>query len=209
VLTRARAAHALGSLRRMQGRLPEASHLLAEARLLYLDVGASGDAAMCGLILGWMALVDGLAEQAEHEFRDAARVFAGNEDHGRLAEAHRALAEALLALGRIEEADRFASQARSEVSDHDLTSLTSTISTLGLVRAAQGSDEEAEGLLRESLGMLDGSDYRLLEAEARVAFIRFLRARGRLDEAAAVEARLPERVPGWLGTADAHVPAPV
>jgi class 3 adenylate cyclase/tetratricopeptide (TPR) repeat protein len=209
VLTRARAAHALGSLRRMQGRLPEASHLLAEARLLYLDVGASGDAAMCGLILGWMALVDGLAEQAEHEFRDAARVFAGNEDHGRLAEAHRALAEALLALGRIEEADRFASQARSEVSDHDLTSLTSTISTLGLVRAAQGYDEEAEGLLRESLGMLDGSDYRLLEAEARVAFIRFLRARGRLDEAVAVEARLPERVPGWLGTADAHVPAPV
>ena len=209
VLARARAAHALGSLRRMQGRLSEAAQALVEARSLYLDVGASGDAAMCGLLLGWMALVDGLAEPAEQEFRDAARVFAANEDHGRLAEAHRALAESLLVSGRIEEADRFATAARSEVSDHDLTSRTSTTSTLGLVRAAQGCDEEAEGLLRESLGMLEGTDYRLLEAEARVALVRFLRARGRVDEAAAVEALLPERVPGWLGTADAHVAAAV
>jgi ATP/maltotriose-dependent transcriptional regulator MalT len=193
----------------MQGRLAEAAQALVEARSLYLDVGASGDAAMCGLLLGWMALVDGLAEPAEQEFRDAARVFAANEDHGRLAEAHRALAESLLVSNRVEEADRFATAARSEVSDHDLTSRTSTTSTLGLVRAAQGCDEEAEALLRESLGMLEGSDYRLLEAEARVALIRFLRGRGRVDEAAAVEAGLPERVPGWLGTADAHVPAPV
>ncbi len=209
VLARARAAHALGALRRLQGRLGEAAQSLAEARMLYLDVGASGDAAMCGLILGWMALVDGLAEQAEQEFRDAARVFAANEDHGRLAEAHRALAEALVVSGRIEEADRFATQARSEVSDHDLTSLRSTISTLGIVRAAQGRDDEAERLLREALGMLEGTDYRLMEAEARVELARFLRARDRLDEAAAVESLLPERVPGWLGTADAHVPIPV
>jgi len=209
VLARARAAHALGALRRMQGRLGEAGQFLVEARSLYLDVGASGDAAMCGLILGWIALVDGLAEQAESEFRDASRVFAANEDHGRLAEAHRALAEALVALGRIEDADRFATAARSEVSDHDLTSRTSTISTLGVVRAAQACDEEAETLLRESLGMLEGTDYRLLEAEARVALVRFLRARGRADEAAKLESRLPERVPGWLGTADAHVPTAV
>ena len=209
VLARARAAHALGSLRRMQGRLGEAAQCLVEARSLYLDVGASGDAAMCGLILGWMALVDGLAEQAESEFRDAARVFAANEDHGRLAEAHRALAEALVATGRIEEADRFATQARSEVSDHDLTSLRSTISTLGIVRAAQGQDEEAERLLREALAMLAGTDYRLMEAEARVELARFLASRGRAEEAAAVESRLPARVPGWLGTGDAHVPAAV
>ncbi|HEX6762964.1 MAG TPA: AAA family ATPase [Gaiellaceae bacterium] len=209
VLARARAAHALGSLRRMQGRLPEAAQLLVEARALYLDVGASGDAAMCGLILGWMALVDGLAVQAESEFRDAARVFAANEDHGRLAEAHRALAEALVALGRTDEADRFATAARSEVSEHDLTSHRSTISTLGVVRAAQGRDAEAEALLREGLALLEGTDYLLLEAEARVALARFLRARGRLDDAAAIESQLPERIPGWLSIADAHVPAAV
>ena len=110
---------------------------------------------------------------------------------------------------RIEEADRFATLARSELSPHDLTSRSSTMTTLGLVRAAQGCDEEAEGLLRDAVGLLDGTDYRLLEAEARAGLARFLRARGRVDEAAEVELRLPDPVPGWLGTADAHVAAAV
>jgi len=209
VLARAREANAVGALRRIQGRLPAAAAALVEARSLYLDVGASGDAAWCGLMLGWIGLVDGLAEHAEKEFREAARVFQGNEEHSRLSEAHRALAEALLVTGRIEEADRFATLARSEVTRHDLTSQSSTMTTLGLVRAAQGCDDEAETLLRDALVLLDGSDYRLLEAEARVGLARFLRARGRLDEAAEVEVGLPDRVPGWLGTADAHVTATV
>jgi tetratricopeptide (TPR) repeat protein len=156
-------------------------------------------------MLGWIGLVDGLAEQSEKEFREAARVFQANEELSRLSEAHRALAEALLVTGRLEEADRFATLARSEVSAQDLTSQSSTMTTLGLVRAAQGSDEEAEALLREALGFLDGTDYRLLQAEARVGLARFLRARDRVDEAAEVERRLPDPVPGWLSTADAHV----
>ena len=45
VLATARTRHALGSLRRIQGRLDEARPLLEEARMLYLDAGASGDAA--------------------------------------------------------------------------------------------------------------------------------------------------------------------
>ncbi|HST19420.1 MAG TPA: AAA family ATPase [Gaiellaceae bacterium] len=205
VLARAREANAVGALRRIQGRLPEAAAAFVEARSLYLDVGASGDAAWCGLMLGWIGLVDGLAEQSEKEFREAARVFQANEELSRLGEAHRALAEALLVTGRIEEADRFATLARSELSPQDLTSQSSTMTTLGLVRAAQGCDEEAEALLRDAVGLLDGTDYRLLEAEARVGLARFLRARNRLEEAAEVELRLPDPVPGWLGTADAHV----
>ena len=209
ILARARSAQALGGLRRLQGRLPEAADALVDARSLYQDVGLSSDAAWCGLMLGWMALGDGLAEQAEREFRDAARVFTANEDHGRLAEAHRALAEALLALGRVDDAERFALLARTEVSPHDLTSQSSTTTTLGLVRAAQGRDDEAEVLLREAVAMFEGTDYRLLQAEADVALVRFLRARGRADEAAELEARIPEPIPGWLGTADARAEAPV
>src|SRR5262249_13211304 len=98
-LGRTREANARGALRRAQGRLPEAAEALVEARSLYLDVGASGEAAWCGLMLGWIGLVDGLAEQAEKEFREAARVFQANEELARLSEAHRALAEALLVSG--------------------------------------------------------------------------------------------------------------
>ncbi len=163
VLEQARARHALGSLRRIQGRLVEARTELDGARQLYLDAGAAGDAAWSGLILGWIDLVEGDAPSAERAFREAVRVFAANEDHGHLCEAQRALAEALLEAGQIEEADRHAQAAHALVSPHDLTSRASTKTTLGRVRAAQGRELEAEQLLRESFALLADTDYKLLE----------------------------------------------
>ena len=109
---------------------------------------------------------------AERAFREAVRVFAASEDHGRLCEAQRALAEVLLVNGQVEHAERQALAAHSLVSSHDLTSRSSTTTTLGLVRAAQGRDEEAETLLRESLALLDGNDYQLLEIAAIVGLAR-------------------------------------
>jgi class 3 adenylate cyclase/tetratricopeptide (TPR) repeat protein len=207
VLDRARYLQSVGSLRRMQGRLDEAVPALAEAQALFFDAGVTGLAAWAGVLLGWIAFVEGDVERAEREFRHAVREFKANEDHGHLCEAQRALAEALLAIGRIDEAEHYAVAARALVSDHDLTSCSSTAMTLGLVRAAQGRDAEAEELLRESLSLLEGTDYRLLEVASLVAVARFLRSRGRDGEAGELEARLPERVPGWLTTADAIIPA--
>ena len=103
--------------------------------------------------------------------------------------------------------ERHALAAHSLVSLSDLTSRSATMSTLGLVRAAQGRDEEAEELLRDGLSLLEGTDYRLLEIASVVAMARFLRGRGRDDEAAELEARIPEPVPAWLGSEDARVTA--
>jgi tetratricopeptide (TPR) repeat protein len=209
VLEQARARQAVGSLRRIQGRLAEARTELDGARQLFLDAGAAGDAAWAGLILGWIDLVEGDSATAERAFREAVRVFAANEDHGHLCEAQRALAEVLLESGRIEEAERHALAAHALVSPHDLTSLSSTTTTLGRVRAAQGRDPEAEQLLRESFSLLANTDYRLLEVAARFALTRFLRAGGRDTEALELEAGLPEPLPGWLGSEDALSVAPV
>jgi class 3 adenylate cyclase/tetratricopeptide (TPR) repeat protein len=208
VLAEARSHHALGTLRRMQGRLAEARIELEQARSLYLDAGAAGDAAWAGLILGWISLVEGDAATAERAFRHAVRVYVTNEDHGHLCEAERALAEVLLETGKLDEAERYALAAHAHVSPSDLTSRSATTSTLGLVRAAQGREEEAEELLREAVGLLEGTDYRLLEVRALVTLARFLRARGRDDEAEELEARIPEPVPAWLGSEDARVTAP-
>ena len=155
------------------------------------------------LILGWIDLVEGDASSAERAFREAVRIYAANEDHGRLCEAQRALAEVLLDAGKVDEAERHALAAHALVSAHDLTSRSSTMTTLGKVRAAQGRDADAEQLLRESLAMLAGTDYRLLEVAARVALARFLRAPDATVEAAELEAGLPSRLPGWLGSEDA------
>jgi tetratricopeptide (TPR) repeat protein len=202
VLERARDSRARGCLLRIQGRLGEAAAALDESYALYLDAGAAGEAAWLAVLRGWVAFVDGDLERAEREFRGAVRTFTANQDHGHLCEAQRALAEALLESGRIDEAERYALAARMLVSGHDLTSRSSTTRTLGLVRAAQGRDADAEALLREALALLEGTDFRLLEVEALVPLARFLRSRDRCDEAEKLEARLPARIPGWLGATD-------
>ncbi len=206
VLDRARDSRARGCLLRIQGRLGDAAAAFDESHDLYLDAGAVGEAAWLGVLRGWVAFVEGDLERAERDFRGAVRTFTANEDHGHLCEAQRALAETLLETGRIDEAERYALAARTLVSGHDLTSRSSTTRTLGLVRAAQGRDAEAEVLLREGLALLEGTDFRLLEVEALVPLVRFLRSRDRCDEAETLEARLPARIPGWLGATD--LPAP-
>jgi hypothetical protein len=49
----------------------------------------------------------------------------------------------------------------------------------------------------------------LLQVAAQVALARFLRAGNRDAEAAELEASLPDRVPGWLGSEDSLSVAPV
>lgn len=73
-LDRARSTLAVGSLRRLQGRLAEAKAALLEARTLFLDAGVSGEAAQCRLLLGWIAIIEGDLGRAEGEFREAVRV---------------------------------------------------------------------------------------------------------------------------------------
>jgi tetratricopeptide (TPR) repeat protein len=191
----------------MQGRLAEARAALDAARQLYLDAGAAGDAAWAGLILGWIDVVEGDAAAAGRAFREAVRVYAANEDHGHLCEAQRAVAEVLLAEGKIDEAERHALTANALVSPHDLTSRSSTMTTLARVRTAQGRHGEAEQLLNEGLGLLEGTGFKLIEIAPLVALADFLRARDRVAEAEEIEARLPEPIPGWLGSEDARAPA--
>jgi hypothetical protein len=61
---------------------------------------------------------------------------------------------------------------------------------LGIVRAAQGRDEEAEALLREAVAVVEGRDLHLIRRELISALARFLRERGRVDEAEEYEADL-------------------
>ena len=54
---------------------------------------------------------------------------------------------------------------------------------LGIVRAAQGRDEEAEELLREAHKTVAETDHKRSQLETLFQLHKFLRQRGRLDEA--------------------------
>ena len=101
----------------------------------------------------------------------------------------------LLEQGKVDEAERYALESRQTVGPRDMHSRSTTRVALGLVRAAQGRDEEAEALLRDALEILDGTDYRRYRVEPLEALAGFLRERGRVAEAAPYEERLAELAP--------------
>jgi hypothetical protein len=74
----------------------------------------------------------------------------------------------------------------------DVSSQATTRKTLALVRAAQARDDEAEVLLRESIEILERSEYTRFLSEPLKAMIRFLEERERFEEAVAFEERLAE-----------------
>jgi hypothetical protein len=67
--------------------------------------------------------------------------------------------------------------------------MSTTTMALGLVRVAQGLDDEAEALLREAYESIAASEHRMHQVETLESLIQFLRDRGREDEAAELDER--------------------
>jgi ATP/maltotriose-dependent transcriptional regulator MalT len=107
----------------------------------------------------------------------------------------RVLAQLLLAVGRIDEAEKFALAARETVGPADQYSRSTTRVALAQIRAAQGMDDTAEALFREAFDFASQTDFRMADFEVLPPYIQFLRDRGRDEEADALAARLAEATP--------------
>ena len=112
-----------------------------------------------------------------------------------LCESQRGLAELLLERGRVEEAERFALDARETVGLRDATSRATTAASLAMVRAAQGRHEDAEELFRAGFDAIAGTDFREVELEVLDRYAPFLREPGRDDEAERADERRAELFP--------------
>ena len=179
----------------LRGRLDEAAAGLERAEELFSESGNQWALARVTNHFGWVERRRGDLPAAERRFRDAIRILKPLEDRGTLCESQRGLAQVLVSLKKIDEAERYALEARETVGPHDTISRATTRMALGIVRAAQGRDEEAEALLREAVAVVDGKPLLLIRRELVTALARFLRERGRVDEAEEYEAELADYEP--------------
>jgi class 3 adenylate cyclase/tetratricopeptide (TPR) repeat protein len=181
-----------GSILLRRGQLDEAIAAFRRASELFDETGAFPDAARTRQLEGVAVWRSGDPERAERLVREAVRMLLSVQERGKIVEAQRTLAEIVLDQGHVEEAERWALSAVETVGMQDMMSRSNVRMVLGLVRAAQGRDEEAELLLREALDILAETDYRNGEPEPLAALAQFLRERGRDDEATVLEERITE-----------------
>jgi tetratricopeptide (TPR) repeat protein len=201
ILGRAWVLRSVGEGRLLHGDLDEAERAIDEARALFAEAGAEVHLARTLLSLAQVAGRREDLSGAEKYLREAIRILKPLGDRGTLCEAQRQLAQLLVRLGRLEEAEIVALEARETVGPQDHGSRASTRMALGLVRAAQGRDDEAETLLRDALDVLEGTELRLFSVEPLEALVGFLRDRGRDREAEPYARRLPELSPLAAGPA--------
>ena len=137
--------------------------------------------------VGWRL---GDEAKAEKLLRESIRMLAPLEDRGVLCESQRLLAQLLLTKGRIDEAEKLALASIETVGPADRISNATTKIALAEVRAAQGMESEAEQLFAEALEVVSQTEFRRMDLDVLPPYVEFLRARGRDDEAAELEARL-------------------
>jgi class 3 adenylate cyclase/tetratricopeptide (TPR) repeat protein len=176
----------------LRGRLDEAAAGLDRAVELFSQSGNAWALARVHNHYGWVERRRDDLAAAERQFRDAIRILTPLEDRSTLCESQRGLAQVLIVRGKIDEAERYALEARETVGPHDTISRATTRMALGIVRAAQGRDAEAEELLREALAVVDGKELHLIRRELLAALARFLRERGRIEEAEEYESEIAD-----------------
>src|SRR5437868_6216187 len=176
---RAAALRAHGWFEFVSDRPVEAEAAYTAARALYAEAGIATNEAVMTMMIGRTAFATGDLERAETHLREATRTLKGLGDRGSLCEAQRALAMVLLRTGRIDEAERFALEARESVGPEDRVSTSTTKFALGLVRAAQKRDDEADALMREAVEGLDFYGMYGPERWALRYLVEFYKDRGR------------------------------
>jgi tetratricopeptide (TPR) repeat protein len=194
IVARGQAIQVLAEVAELRGE-GEAVQLHEQSIALFAEAGAALDHARSLNHLTELIMVQGDDERAERLVREAVRMLQPLGDRGYLCESQRLLAELLVRQGSLDEAERLALDAMKTVGPHDVTSLATTRMALGLVRAAQGRDDEAETLLREAVAKASATAPAWIHNLTVQKLAGFLRERGRPEDAAEVEATAGGRSP--------------
>ena len=195
VRARISATLAYAGFLKVRGELDAAETMMEEVRDTAEEIGMEPVLAAALLKLGWLARAKGDLKGSEKLFREALRITTTRGDRGLVPDFQAALATTLAELGKIDEAERLANDARAHAVPEDTGFQIFALTALAMIRGAQGRDDEAEAQFRSAIDLASGSDLSLFELHPLEHLVAFLRDRGRNDEAALYEARIAELLP--------------
>jgi class 3 adenylate cyclase/tetratricopeptide (TPR) repeat protein len=185
----------------VKGELDAAETVLEEVKSTASELGIEPAIAAAFMKLGWIARLRGDHKRAEKQLREALRITSARGDRGMLPDFQAALAATLADVGKLDEAERLALEARANAVPEDNACKIAAMTALAAVRAAQERDDEAEELFVSALALTEDGSVKAFEVEPLERFVGFLRDRDRAEEAAPYEARLSELSPPPESTA--------
>lgn len=176
----------LAVLELLRGRPDKARLMLADARKVVAELGLRHGLMETELFAGIIELMVGDAVAAEPHFRVALE---GLDSLGVGADAGQAaalLARSVLAQGRLDEADMYATKSE-HIAGHNLKTAIAWRSVRAEILAAQGHHDRAVSIARDAVNVAAGTDLVLDHADACLALSRVLAAAA--DERGARQAR--------------------
>jgi class 3 adenylate cyclase/tetratricopeptide (TPR) repeat protein len=145
----------------------EAERYLRDALESFDETGAAGRYGWTLSNLAFVYRQRGDLPLAEKTFREAVQRLRKTHEQGFLVEAERGLAEVLVELGKVDEADRLVAEAERRVGRQDVWTRASLLHARGLVLAAQGRDDQAEAAFHAALEIIEPTMYEILAREIR------------------------------------------
>ena len=174
----------LALLELLRGRADKARSMLADARKVVADLGLRHGLMETELFAGIIESMEGDAVAAEPHFRtalDGLGVLGAGADAGQAAAL---LARSVLAQGRIDEADSYATESE-RLAGHNLKAAIAWRAVRADISSARGRHDEATAMARDAVAVAAGTDLVLDHAEACLTLAAVLAAAGDSPGAAA------------------------
>jgi class 3 adenylate cyclase/tetratricopeptide (TPR) repeat protein len=174
-------AQAMEAARR--GHFPEARRLMAESLAIADDYGSKLDRATASLDRGVIEFLDGDAVARERVLREGYDELATLGERGYLSTVAADLADALIDVGRIDDAEAMCAAAAEAGAEDDVETQVRVKLVRARLAAAHGDLENAIMSLVEAVSDADGTIYYDLRTMSRLVSADLLLLAGRLDEA--------------------------
>jgi tetratricopeptide (TPR) repeat protein len=184
--------NSLAGLRAMRGDFDEARKLWAAARKQYEELGLNFRRAARSAIAAAIETLAGDDEAAERELRWAYETLERMGEKGARASIAAVLGETLYNEGRDDEAARFTEITEELAAADDLVPQALLRSVRAKVLARRGELDQAEGLARDAVALVESTDFPDLQAGTFLSLAEVLESAGKTEEAARLTDRARE-----------------